>query len=310
VAQKTEVNRIVKTAYSALKRGGFEESIDLLHRAGELDSERPEITEALQCAYFWKERKENSLRMDHYLQSEYLMDEWNHFLRQVSPLTNLAPSCFYNIKHFVYSLALENYLLLADSKELFDFESVSRIGRLHKGLGNYENAIEILEHANQIKRNDPQVLADLADCYAQIDEVKPAKLFFREAFFIDPPAIDLSGLESPFIHALVEKILGSGKHEREVNLWIPVYGTIYGIFNIKRELKPIEIGKLNQAIAGLEGRLQEKKEEAATLIPLLLNKYFWLMDHYVGIKAPQADIDALLLKIKGADENTYFQYIK
>jgi tetratricopeptide (TPR) repeat protein len=310
VAEKTEINRILKNAYSALKRGEFAEGIGLLQKAGEMNSNMPEITEAVRCAVYWRERKEKSEHMDHYVQSEYLMDEWNNFTKQPSPLEHLAPHCFYSIKYHIYTLALENYLALADANEIFDFESLLRIGRLYKGLGNYESAIEILEHANQVKHNDPQVLADLADCYAQIDEIKPAKLFFREAFFIDPRAVDLGALESPFMHALIKKIRENGKKEEELNLWVPVYGTIYGVFNMKRELKPIEIGKLKQAVSGLEQKLHEKKEGPHIIVPLLLNKYFWLMDHYVSIKAPAADIDALLLKIKDTDEDIYLQYIK
>jgi tetratricopeptide (TPR) repeat protein len=310
VAEKTEINRILKNAYNALKRGEFEEGIGLLQKASGLDSELPEITEALRCAAYWRERKEKSEHMDHYGRSEYLMDEWNNFAKTLSPPERLAPNCFYGIKHHISTLALENYLALADANEIFDFESLLRIGRLYKGLGNYESAIEILEHANQVTRNDPQALAELADCYAQIDEVKPAKLFFREAFFIDPRAVDLEALESPFMHALINKIRENGKKEEEVGLWIPVYGAIYGVFNMKRELKPIEIGKLKQAVSGLEQKLHEKKEDVHIIIPLLLNKYFWLIDHYVGIKAPAADIDALLLKIKDTDEDIYLQYIK
>jgi tetratricopeptide (TPR) repeat protein len=307
--QKKEINQIIRKAYEALKSGQFQAGIGMLQKVLEIDSEKPEIKEALECAYYWQERKEKTEKMDNYSQSEYLMNEWNLFLKYISTLPHLAAPCFYNLKHYVYNLALENYSQLSDSKESLDFESLFRIGRIHKELGNYESAIEILEYSLQLKRNDPQVLADLADCYAQVDEMKAAKLFFREAFFIDPLAIDISTIESPFIHTLVEKIKEGNKNVQELKLWIPIYGTIYGIFNVKRELKPIEIGKLKQAISILENRWNEKKEEQNSILPLLLNKYFWLMDHLLNTKASQTDIEKLLLKIKDLDENIYWKYV-
>ncbi|MBN1799016.1 MAG: tetratricopeptide repeat protein [Spirochaetales bacterium] len=300
---------MLKKAYDALKQGQFQTGIDIMQKAAVLDKQSLEIEQALQCALFWKQRKDKLTKMDHYSQSEYLMNEWNAFLHYTSELTNIAASCFYNIKYFIFTLALENYLKLADSKELLDFDSLLKIGRIYKELGNYETAIEILEHAHQSKRNDPKVLADLADCYAQVDEMKAAKLFFREAFFIDPAAVDISAIESPFFGALLEKIKQNGIKKSELTYWIPVFGTIYGIFNIKRELKPIEIGKLKQSISTLENSLLEKKEESGRIIPLLINKLFWLMDHYISIKAPQADIENLLLKIKNLDEKIYLKYI-
>ena len=300
---------MLKKAYDALKQGQFQTSIEIMQKAAALDKQSEEIEQALQCAFFWQQREDKITTMDHYSQSEYLMNEWNDFLNYTSGLKNIAPNCMYNIKYFIFTLALENYLKLADSKELLDFDSLCKIGKIYKELGNYETAIEILEHAHQAKRSDPQVLADLADCYAQIDEMKAAKLFFREAFFIDPAAIDISAIESPFFETLLDKMRQNAIKNEELTLWIPVYGTIYGIFNIKRELKPIEIGKLKQSISTLESSLREKKEDSGKIIPLLLNKLFWLIDHYVSTKAPQADIENLLLKIKEIDERIYLKYI-
>src|SRR3990170_4351423 len=49
------------------------------------------------------------------------------------------------LKYHVFGRALENYLALYNESELNDPEILLRIGRCHKGRGNYESAISFLE---------------------------------------------------------------------------------------------------------------------------------------------------------------------
>ena len=85
-----------------------------------------------------------------------------------------------------------------------------QIGRCCKGIGNYERAIENLERANIERKDDARILAELADCYSLVNESRAAKVFFREAFFLDPQAIDLAGLESPLIQRLAARLREMG----------------------------------------------------------------------------------------------------
>ena len=47
-------------------------------------------------------------------------------------------------------------------------------------------------------------MAELADCYSLVNEIRASKAFFREAFFKIPKDIDLSILESDYIHRLID----------------------------------------------------------------------------------------------------------
>jgi hypothetical protein len=157
------------------------------------------------------------------------------------------------------------------------------------------------------KKNDPRILAELADCYAQVNEIKAAKLFFRESLFLDPGVFDLGNCESSFIFKIVARIRAEGVPEKVVNYWIPVYGAILGVFSVKRELKPVEISRLTQSIGELEKKYSQEADEKDKA--LLINRYFWLIDHYNSIKAPKEDIDKALVKIKQLVPDIYERYI-
>jgi len=88
-----------------------------------------------------------------------------------------------------------------------------------------------------------------------------------------------------------------------------VYGVLYGVFNVKRELRALEFGKLKQAIFALENELKDASAETrSVLVPRLINHYFWLIDHYVNVNDDKTRINEVLLKIKLLDTDVYNRY--
>ena len=83
---------------------------------------------------------------------------------------------------------------------------------------------------------------------------------------------------------------------------------LYGVFNIKRELRALEAGKLKQAVFALENELKEAESQTELLVPRLINHYFWLIDHYNTTNSERARINETLLKIKLLDSSIYDMY--
>ena len=156
--------------------------------------------------------------------------------------------------------------------------------------------------------NSADIFAELADCYALCGEEKTAKVLFREAFFIEPQQVDNSFLESELFCRLAERTQKAGYSGQALQEWLPVYGVLYGVFNIKRELRALEAGKLKQAVFALENELKEAESQTELLVPRLINHYFWLIDHYNTTNSERARINETLLKIKLLDSSIYDMY--
>lgn len=58
-----------------------------------------------------------------------------------------------------------------------------KIAKSYKGMGNYERAINVFLQILGDFKDNSDVVAELADSYALVDEIKEAKVLFREAFF-------------------------------------------------------------------------------------------------------------------------------
>lgn len=302
-----EIIQILNKVYLKFKEGLFQESVELLEKALAIDFEYNYVSGALKCANFWLERMERLTdAADSYERGKFLISQWLHFMSFIARIGDVSERCIFNIKYYVFNEALVNYMTLYNESDINDADILLRIGRCHKGKGNFESAIEFLQMASQQKRDNAVILAELADCYSLINEERAAKVFFREAFFLNPGQIELPFLESPMILRLVNRIKEKNIDEPELFEWIPVYGTIFGLFNIKRELKPLELGKLKQSIYTMEKEIEQERNPK--LIPRLINHYFWLIDHYLSSKEERVRLDELLQKIKTLNPLIYEEY--
>ncbi len=308
IFRENRIAEIFEMAYQNLMQGLFTDATALLEKALEIDFEHPGVASTLKCASFWKERQERERSLsDTYERGELFLSQWKVFQAFSEGLGDVPERCTFAIRQYVFSTALKHYLQLSDGEPGGDPEVLLRAGRCYKGMGNYERAVEFLEQANREKRESAEVLAELADCYSLINETRAAKVFFREAFFLDPAAVDLSTLESPLFLRLAEKVRTLGVPERELAEWIPVYGVIWGVFNVKREMKPLELGKLKQSIFLLEKEI-EGGSAGPGLRPRLINRYFWLVDHYLSAGETRERIEEVLARIRELDPQVHGQY--
>ncbi len=310
------MNNAMKTslldeAYDCFSKGSFGESAGILDRALSIDFEDERIICALKCANFWKD-KEAKLESvtEHFARGEFLLKEWINFSRFFRSFGGDDEKCLNTIRQWCFGNALKAYEKVFYDSGGNDTGILFRIGRCYKSIGDYENALNFLERTFRQQKENPAVIAELADCYALINEVKTAKIFFREAFYIDPLKIEFAFMESMMIQRLIQQLKDNGITGDDAREWLPVYGVIYGVFNIKRELKPLELGKLKQSIFSYENRLDESKGDVGPeTVPRLLNSYFRLIDHYVCVNEERGRIEDILRKIKRLNNEIFVEYI-
>jgi tetratricopeptide (TPR) repeat protein len=300
---ETLARSLIQEAYEKLKETNPEEALGKLEQALHADYTQQEALYALKCLNWWLERIKNldntGDACDPYSRGSFLLSQWKSYCIFLELVGSAYDRCQYSIKHFVYALALQNYEdALGGGILRHDPELLEQIGRCYKGMGCYEEALGYLKQAAWFKQEDAATISILADLYALLGETKAAKALFREAFFIDPQRVDLDNLESGLIISLVKRVSEMGYSGPELQGWLPVYGTLFGVFTVKRELKLAELGRLKQRIFDLESKMRGSPEDENILTPSLLNNYLRLIDHYESKDNSGALIDEIKLKIK------------
>lgn len=305
-----KVGSLIETSYRLFQSGDFSQAIEILEEALSIDFDNSEVVFALKCGNFWKERTaENREQDDCSTQGECLLKNWKKFCIFLERFEEPFENCLYPLRHWIFTTALAFFRKAEDLQGNTDSRILLNVGRCYKGFGDYERALEYLETCNHQKGDDPEIMAELADCYAFIGETKAAKVFFREALFIDPQRMDIYFLESLLILRLINRLKEMGYASPDIEEWLPVYGVVLGVFNVKRELKPLEYARLKQSVFNLEAEYEKGDEEQAALHPRLLNRYFWLIDHYVCTKEHHDKVEEVLMKMKKIDPTIYEQYI-
>jgi tetratricopeptide (TPR) repeat protein len=309
-AAEMTLDGLIQKAYSCLRDGEGDSAFAFLQEALKKDYEHPEVLYALKCLAWWLERmKKLEDFQDPFEQGGFLISQWKAFNDFLDRMGQSGDTCVYAMRHFVFSRALSLFQsLLGEGVNQQDPGLLFLVGRCFKGIGNYDEAVKYLEQASRFRREDSATLSELADVNALLGDGRAAKVLFREAFFLDPQGIDFGSMESGMITRLRDKVRELGFQGPALAEWIPVYGCIWGVFSIKRELKPVEAGRLKQAILTLENEMRSLKEGQELVKPRLINRYFWLIDHYEQVRDKGDLVEQTMMKIKFIDPDIYKLY--
>jgi len=310
---KQQVARLIHKAYDKLKASEPESAAALLDEALRIDYDNEETKHALKSVNWWIEHlaKVKGIK-NPYEKGGMILSQFKRYWVFLDSVAGDYDLCQYVIRRYVFSYALECFNdLLGEGVNQHDPDLLLLVGRCYKGVGNYDEAIKYIEQAANFKREDGETLAELADVNAMLGKTNAAKALFREAFFLNPEKIDVRSLESEMIVRLRKKLLQEMKfREEELREWIPVYGRLWGVFTVTRELKQIEVGRLKQSIFTLETECRGNPARRPILVPRLINRYFWLIDYYTSSKEDPELIEGVLLKIKTTDPEIYERYMR
>ncbi len=306
----SDLMKSVNRSLDLLKSGELEEAEELFNRILKIDYKSDIADTGIKCCRYWASRIAKFLSMkENFESSKYLFDEWKKFESFYKSFSNFNGKVVHNIMYYIYHRALDVFNKDLRSNIILDAQFSFMIARAYKEIGDYKNALVKFEETLKVDQKNSNVLAQIADVYSLIDDDAKAKLIFREAFFVEPEAIDIDLLDSNLINALITRLKTEKVAEDELKYWIPVYGRVFNIFNVYREILPVEFGKLSQEIFFLEGKIGDFRENKNIVTARLLNCYFWLYDYYKNKNSGLEYMSDLELKIKKVSEKIYKEFI-
>ncbi len=277
----------MKSAINLLRLGQFAQAAAAFTAIFEHDPEYPEIDTAIKAARFWENRADSitdgAPGLD---KGKFLKDEWNTFEAFIGNDDRFDSLPAINaIRTFVFTEAIHCYTRAWENTIAPDISLVHDIGECYFNIRDYAKAAETFEYAWELKRDSSRILSRLADtCEAMAGETrelrKRALLLFREAFLHNPREIEIDRLRSHLIRHLVSEVRKAGFSGEEVACWVPVHAAFEHSFSVKRELEEHEVNTLQEQSSRLEADLAKNGSNARILLPLLLNRYIWLLDHY------------------------------
>lgn len=301
----------LKEALSYLEAGNPIQAKKVLDNSLIYELDSKELIFTGRCCLFWRDIVLQLADLSNpFERGETLLTEWKNFLASFSQQDYVYEPAIYASCRGTFSLALQSFSRLLDEPEPNQRSEILRkVGLCYKKLGEFDNAKTCLTEANQLQKGQAAVISELADCYALCGDDKAAKVLFREAFYIDFKKIELDFLDSELIKRLIAKTREKGYSGDILKAWIPVYGVLWGVFNVKRSMKTKEVTQLRHEIYALENEEKDPSRFTPFHTPRLLNLYFWLID-YCQTVSDDKMINEVLLKIKILDTAVYNLYVK
>jgi len=260
-----------------LKDGKFSEALEAFNYILKNKYYNSIAESGVKCCKYWIPRIHKINDLNKNKKGEIILETWKKFENFISSIKNIDKKVKENIMYYIFNKALDS-LQDCIKNDILDFQTAFIIGVSYKKTGEYHKAVYYFMKSLFFNNNNPNAMSQLADCYALLNEEKKAKLLFREAFFIEPNSIDVELFDSEIINTLILKISELGIDKNELAYWIPIYGRVFGIFNIYRELLAEEIIRLKKETINIE-RIYKNEEDNKKSQLKLLNNYFWLYDY-------------------------------
>jgi len=272
--------RRMKSALNCLRLGDFKRAGAALGSVFDHDPEYPGIDQSIMACRFWENRAESIAGQAAGLEKgKFLKGEWNSFEDFIGYGEEIgALPVVQEIRTFVFTEAIHSFTRAWEKIISPDTGLIHDIGECYFNIRDFGLAAQTFEYAWELKRDSSRILSRLADSYAALGDEKKSLLYFREAFLHNPREIELERLTSPLVRRLMEEARAQGFADEEVACWIPVFAAYGGAFSVKRELEEYEVIALQDQAYRIEGELRKNEREARILLPLLLNRYIWLID--------------------------------
>lgn len=273
--------------YQLISEGNFREAIKKLDKLMNINPDYPGLVESYRTAKFWNNREKDIKKTEQgKTTADFLMEEWAIFDDYASSKNMQSSSAYKSAMKYIFFRASENYKIAFQRNEGTGsrLELLIKLGECFLRLGEYQFAVETLEHARNSYSANAKMMFILGTSYYHLDDIPKSLLFFKEAFLIDPSELNLSLIDVKPINDIINAIKGSGRTYRDIREWIPVYGFITDIFYVRRNINKHQMELLKNEVLSLEKnyvKLNSEEIESTNILPRMLNKYLWLLDYYI-----------------------------
>jgi tetratricopeptide (TPR) repeat protein len=305
---------LLNEGYSLMREGNFFEAVKGLEDLMNKDPDFPGVIDAYRTARFWYNRVDelNSIPSGK-RKADFLMSEWAVYDNYAQENKAYNSNAYKSIMTYVFSMASENYrdAFVKQEESTDNFDLLLNLGNCFLRLGEYQKAVDTLEYVGKSYNSNARLLSILAEANYHLGETTKSLWYFREAFFIDPSEINLDLIKAEPVKRLYDIALQKCSSAIDPKEWIPVFGFIYDIFYVRKNLQERQVDIIKDDLYRLEINFQQMNKdqiETSNVLPRLLNRYLWLLDYYEFQNYSYENITQIKARLMNIDPNLFEEY--
>ncbi len=293
-----------------IQKGEMFKALEIMENILESGTNVPGIIDSVKAVKFWTNRWTRILKLEAgYKRAQLLINEWSNFERFLKEYNITFEEIIINLKNYIFKKIIKNLIIAFQSSDVPDIDILIKIGEIFLEIDEIDKSIETFEYARVYQKHNSLILSLLADGYYRKGNIKHSKLLFREAFLYLPEKIRIELIKADFILVLYKKVSAIFGERKLILYWLPVYGEIYNVLNVKREIEKKEIENLIIEVENLEREYETKHFSNKDLEPKLINRYFWIIDYYKLQNNNDEYANIFIDKLKNLNNEIYEIYI-
>jgi len=302
-----------QSSFELIRKGEFEQAYNLYEEIIKKDVSLPEIFPVMKCLKFWINRKDLiSKKSGNLERAAILQSEWRAFEKFLvkKDIGDLRFSVHF--RDAVYFRIIDCYINEFQSNKVRNPDTLILLAEAFLEVAQYEKCRDTLIYAARFRPKDPMISVLTGEAWFFLGETDKAMAYYRDAFFYGPRTIRLAVIKAPPILKLIRTVEDIGFSGVEINIWLPVYAAVLGVFSVVSPLNARDLEQIQKKTYEYEIDYEIRKSSRGETEPILLNHYIFLLDFLKFSEDGdcQKKISALLRKIRAVNENIYHKLRK
>ena len=306
----------VNEVFDLIEDGKFSNAVNELDILLNINPNYPGVIEAYRTARFWQNRNDELKKFKEGKETaDFLMIQWQEFETYSIEKNLLSSMAYKSAMRNIFFKASHNYRSAFQKQEdtINNFDLLQNLGDCFIRLEEYKHAVETLEYAKTSNHSNATLLSMLAEGYFHLGELTKSLVLFKEAFLINPSKIDITMIKAKPIHDIIKIINSEEKKFTDIREWIPIYGFIHNIFNVRKKISKPQLNTIKNEIYNFEvsyQKLNKEKIETSNILPRMINRYLWSLDYYEFQEFDQGIIHQIRDRLLKIEPDIFYDYFK
>jgi hypothetical protein len=269
-----------KLGFQLLDRRDFRSALKVFKDLEDRRGGKPELKQIITAVEFWEKEYYGKPDAPPGAEDErirFLKDRWAKFEKKYNSANLGVPEIRDLIKKTAFSEVRDLLLERFRGSNVPDIDLLIDLARCLLELKENDKALETLSYANRLQPNNVAVLSVLSDACWHTGDAGRSKILLREVFLLDADRVPVDQLTSRPAKDMVHAADAAG-YVRDRLRWMPVVAVCVNILDVKRELTREEFSDLEIQCHSLEEDMKKDRRQAESLKPLLIYRYFYLID--------------------------------
>lgn len=247
-----------------LREGEFENAKFIFSELLDKEPENPDLIVSFFISSYWDNRLDMiNLQKEGKERGSKIVRMFDEFEEEIQHRRFPKNEAYRAITHCVLSEASYHFRLAfqKEGSSSMDKKVLNDLSICLLRIGDYKNAMEIIEYYENFANSTPETVYLRAECLYHLNQSRKSRVLFREALLYDPELLRIDIIQSEPLQMAIAELKEKFDNIQELKEYLPVHCLLKHYFPEIRNYSADDLHQFLHEMDRLEENLSNEKEQ-------------------------------------------------